>query len=72
MILGGMIIPTVPPAATVAAAKCLSYPPFVISGCMIEPIVAVVAEFDPDIAANKPHAPSADIASPPRIQPRKL
>ena len=72
IMLGGMIMPTVPPAATVAAAKCLSYPPLVISGCMIEPIVAVVAELEPEMAANKPHAPSADMASPPRNQPNIL
>ena len=70
MMLGGMMIPTVPPAAIVAAAKFLSYPFSRISGYMIEPMVAVVAELDPEIAANKPHAPSEAIASPPRIHPK--
>ena len=37
----------------------------------MEPIVAVVAEFEPDIAANRPHAPRDAMANPPRIQPRQ-
>ena len=37
---------------------------------MIEPMVAVVAEFEPEMAANMPQAPKADMASPPLTQPR--
>ena len=36
---------------------------------MIEPIAAVVAEFEPEIAENMPHAPSVAMPRPPRIQP---
>jgi hypothetical protein len=37
----------------------------------MDPMVAVVAEFDPEIAANSPQAPSDAMASPPRSQPRQ-
>jgi hypothetical protein len=42
-----------------------------ISGCSIEPMVAVVAEFEPEMAAKSPQAPRAAIDSPPRIHPRQ-
>ena len=35
------------------------------------PIVAVVAEFDPEMAANNPQAPMLAIPRPPRIHPRQ-
>ena len=35
----------------------------------MEPMVAVVAEFDPEIAAKRPHAPSDAMPRPPRNQP---
>ena len=65
-----MIIPTVPPAAIVAAANSGSYFPSVISGCIIEPMVAVVPALEPDIAANIPQAPIEAIPSPPRTNPK--
>ena len=37
----------------------------------LQSIVAVVAEFEPEIAANRPQAPRLAIARPPRSQPRQ-
>ena len=68
---GGMMIPTVPPEAMVTAENSGSYPSSFIWGCMMAPMVAAVAAFEPDMAAKAPHAPSVAMPKPPRIQPRQ-
>jgi len=62
---GGIIIPSVPPAATVPAASFISYPYRFISGSTTDAIVAAVAGPDPQIAPKAVHAPTVEIAIPP-------
>ena len=65
VILGGIKIPSVPPAQIVPAASSGEYPLFLISGIPIFPIAAQVAGEDPHKAAKIEQAPRFDITSPP-------
>ena len=65
--LGGISMPSPPPAATVPLANASSYLNRRISGKATAAIVAAVAGPDPQIAPNAAHAPTVAIASPPRI-----
>jgi hypothetical protein len=67
--LGGMIAPTVPPAATVAAAYLRSYPSSTILGWSALPTAAVVAVLDPVIAEKIAQQPSAALPVLPGNQP---
>ncbi len=51
-ILGGMITPMEPPAATMEAAKFLSYPLSFIEGIRTEPTAAVSAAAEPETPAK--------------------
>mgnify|MGYP003322120043 FL=1 len=62
---GGIKIPNVPPAAKAPVLKALEYPIFLSSGKATLPIVAAVANEDPQIAPNPAQAPTAAIATPP-------
>jgi len=64
-ILGGMIIPKIPDAATSATEKFLSYPFSSMAGIIIEPMEATVAGADPDIAPKNMHVTTVTIAKPP-------
>jgi len=68
-ILGGIMIPNVPPTACIAAEYSLGYPRFDISGYINPPIAAVVATEDPDIAAKKVQASNDTREIPPEIHP---
>ncbi len=54
--LGGISIPSAPPAAMLAVDSESSYLYFRISGSAIAEIVAAVAVFEPQIAPNMPQA----------------
>ena len=66
---GGIRIPMVPPAATVAVARSSLYPYRRISGIATRDIVAAVATDDPQIAENAPQAQIVASPSPPRSAP---
>lgn len=63
--LGGMIIPVTPAAATVAAVYCGRYPFSRIGSFITPPMAATVAALDPDNAAKKLEARIATAPSPP-------
>jgi len=72
IVLGGIRIPRLPPAATTPVASAGSYRYFFISGSATEAIVAAVALVDPQIAENPAQAPIVATASPPGRCPRNL
>ena len=55
--LGGIIIPNVPPAATEPAANFLSYPLLIISGTATIPTTATVTGLEPETAAKPADEP---------------
>src|SRR5699024_5777903 len=63
--LGGMITPRHPAAATSAIANFLSYPFSIMVGTIIVPIAATVAGPDPEIAPKNKHATTVTIDKPP-------
>ena len=58
-------MPSVPPAASVAVEKPPEYPYLRSSGRATRPIVAAVANDDPQIAPKPAQAPTDAIATPP-------
>src|SRR5699024_9028945 len=66
---GGIILPSSPELATVAAAKLLGYPFFSIAGISVVPTAAVVAEEEPDIVAKIMDVRTAAAPRPPLNHP---
>src|SRR5660398_224025 len=67
--LGGMTTPRVPPTATLPVLRASSYSYSSIKGREIVPMVAAVAELEPEMAA-KPVLPTITVpATPPRMRP---
>lgn len=64
-ILGGMMVPMVPAVATREAEYARSYPASSISGIIIRPIAATVAEPVPEIAAKIMQATMETMPRPP-------
>ena len=69
MTLGGIMAPIAPEAAMLPVDKVSLYLYFRISGMAIDPMVAVVAGFEPQTAPNTTQARTLDIASPPGTRP---
>jgi hypothetical protein len=67
VMLGGIIMPSVPPPATVPMAKSLRYPRETIWSTEIRPMAAAVAGEDPHSAANTVQESVVLIARPPLI-----
>src|SRR5690625_274415 len=65
LMLGGMSIPKVPPAATEPNTKRSLYFLAFIAGTATVPIVAAVATDEPEMAANRPHETILECSSPP-------
>ncbi|MBA7587561.1 hypothetical protein ES708_29592 [subsurface metagenome] len=72
MMLGGIKMPIVPPAATLPVANLGLYSNFLISGKDTDPIVAAVAVLEPLIAANIALPATVAMAKLPRKRPRIL
>ena len=68
--LGGISIPSVPPAAIEPAAKPSSYPNLRMEGMATLDIVAAVARDEPHTALKPPQATTVAMASPPLRCPR--
>src|SRR6516225_5581113 len=62
---GGIRMPSVPPAASVARKSGSLYLCLSISPIATTPIVAAVATLDPDTEPNNAHAPTLECISPP-------
>jgi len=69
MMLGGMRMPRVPPAATAPAESDLSYPLATIGAMAMIPIVVTEAAMTPVQAANTVATTITVMASPPRMPP---
>lgn len=67
--LGGIRMPSVPPAAIVAVARCSEYPNERIGGNATLVMVAADARLDPEMAAKPPQAKIVETARPPRTWP---
>src|SRR5699024_23018 len=65
LMLGGISMPNVPPAATEPNTKRSLYFLAFIAGTATVPMVAAVATEEPDIAANKPHETILECSKPP-------
>ncbi len=63
-------MPRVPPAANAPVLSAPEYPNLLNSGKATFPMVAAVANDDPQIAPNPAHAPTAAIATPPFLCPK--
>ena len=72
IVLGGMRIPRLPPAATTPVARAGSYRYFFISGRATEAIVAAVALVEPQMAEKPAQAPIVAMARPPGQVTQKL
>ncbi|OQC74179.1 MAG: hypothetical protein BWX45_00059 [Deltaproteobacteria bacterium ADurb.Bin002] len=72
MVLGGIRIPRLPPAATTPVASAGSYWYFFISGSATEAMVAAVALVEPQTAEKPAQAPMVAMASPPGRWPKNL
>ena len=66
MTLGGIRMPSVPPAATEPVASLGSYPILRICGSATVVMVAAVAMLEPLMAAKPAQAATVAMASPPR------
>ena len=64
-LLGGIMMPSVPPVDDAAAANERSYPTLIIAGIISVPIAATVAGPEPDIAAKNMQARIVTHAKPP-------
>ena len=71
MVLGGMRMPSVPPAASTPVARPESYLYFFISGRATTPMVTAQATDDPQMAAKPPQAATVAMASPPLTLPMR-
>ena len=69
--LGGIRIPSVPPAAIDAVARVSAYPYCRIGGSATFDMVAAVASDEPHIALKPPQATMVAIERPPRLCPKK-
>ena len=72
IVLGGISMPRVPPAATQPVANSMSYPRFLISGNAITPMVAAEAKLEPVQAAKAVQAKLVAKAIPPGALPINL
>src|SRR3990167_2028652 len=70
--LGGIMIPSVAPAAVMPYVSFGLYPLWIISGQATLPSVAAVAMLDPDTAAKTAEAAAQACASPPGVRPNHL
>jgi len=70
MVLGGIITPRVPAAATQPVARESSYPYLFISGMATLPMAAAVAFVEPHMAAKPAQAAIVAMARPPRRWPK--
>ena len=71
-VLGGMRMPSVPPAAMQPVARVLAYLNLRISGKATTPMVTAQATEEPQMAANPPQAATVAMASPPLSLPSQV
>ena len=70
-ITGGMTVPPVEAAASIPPATEGRYPVLIIIGIVIFPVIATLAEAEPEILAVIKLAPTAALAPPPGRVPKK-
>ena len=66
---GGRIWPPADDAASTAPAKAGLYPARIMSGMVTAPVVAALAEGEPEMVPKNADASTAVLAAPPRVQP---
>lgn len=70
-ITGGMTVPPVDAAASIPPATAGRYPVRIIMGIVIFPVIATLADAEPEMLAVIKLAPTAAFAPPPARVPRK-